>query len=114
MNTIVDHMLFCLSEECAEVAKEACKAGRFGLDDRNPLVELAPTQREQIVAELADLFAVVEMMIEMRILPDPFGARAHMQEKKRKVAKYLGYAKDAGALDYGQASRAQEIVEAAL
>lgn len=115
MNTIVDHMLFCLSEECAEVSKEACKAGRFGLDDRNPLrPDDAEAQRVEIRRELADLIAVVEMLVAMRIIEDPMELRAAIQAKKRKVLKYLGYDQAAGALDFGQAARAQEIVEATL
>jgi NTP pyrophosphatase (non-canonical NTP hydrolase) len=114
MSTLEDHMLFVLAEECAEVAKEGCKAGRFGLDDRNPLLAEAAPQRAMIRHELADLLAVVEMMVELRMIENPMELRAEMQEKKRKVLRYLGYARDAGALSVGQAARAEEIIAGGL
>jgi NTP pyrophosphatase (non-canonical NTP hydrolase) len=44
-----------LVEECAELIQAICKGERFGYDDRNPLIENAPTCRERVVEEIADV-----------------------------------------------------------
>jgi hypothetical protein len=42
-------------EECAEPIQAICKGERFGYDDRNPLIENAPTCRQRVLDEMADV-----------------------------------------------------------
>jgi hypothetical protein len=101
MMTVAEHLLFVLAEECAEIAKEACKAGRFGLDDCDPTIRDAVAQRILIRKELTDLLAVVEMMVKDGIIGDPTQDRAAIYAKKMKVVKFMAYAQEAGALGDG-------------
>lgn len=100
-----DHLLACLSEECAEVAKECCKALRFGLDDkvtldpRGPRGTDGPTNAEKIAAELRDLFAVAEMLTETGLIPSMWFNKEAVEAKKYKVRAYMAYARSVGALD---------------
>lgn len=98
MMTVTEHLLFCLSEECSEVAKEACKAGRFGMDDCNPLIENDPPQREHIRQELCDLLGVMEMVIDAGLIENPRYDRERINAKKDKVLKYMDYARRSSAL----------------
>lgn len=90
-----EHLLTCLSEECAEVAQRTSKALRFGLAETQPAHILTNAQR--IVIELNDLLAVVEMLIEEGALP-LIGDREAIAGKKAKVEKYLLYSKEQGTL----------------
>jgi hypothetical protein len=98
VTTADEHLLFVLSEECAEVSKEACKAGRFGLDDCDPTTRDPVAQRIMIRQELTDLLAVVEMLVAAGVISDPAIYRTEILAKKRKVEKYMDYARRAGAL----------------
>jgi NTP pyrophosphatase (non-canonical NTP hydrolase) len=95
----IEHLLVCLSEECAEVAKETDKALRFGLDDRNPEIENDEPQREHIRLELCDLLAVIEMLIDKGAIADPRKDLQRIFFKKARVVRFMRYAQDAGALE---------------
>lgn len=95
--TVQEHLLTCLIEECAEVSHRACKALRFGIDDSDPTIENARTERVMLKQELTDLFAVVELLFDQSILPDGFDRDA-AREKKKKVRKFMDYARERGAL----------------
>lgn len=94
---IEEHLLTCLAEECAEVAKEVSKALRFGLEDRDPTNDAATTQRWRIRQELNDLFAVVEILEDANILHRGLDLVA-LAFKKQKVRRFLDYAREKGAL----------------
>jgi DNA-directed RNA polymerase subunit RPC12/RpoP len=98
MNT-TEHLLTCLAEECAEVAKDAAKSLRFGLEERNVLNPTGPTNRERLLDELNDLLAVVELMVERGILPADWGDPAKRAAKRGKVLRFMSYAASVGALD---------------
>ena len=91
-----DHLLVILSEECAEVAKECCKALRFGLDDYSP--ESNVTNREKIRSELTDLFAVAELLLDADIISEYIDSDG-IEKKIKKVEKYLEYSKTVNRLD---------------
>lgn len=108
MNT-QEHLLVCTVEEGVEIAEEAntlsrnlskigTKCLRFGLDDRNTLDPTGPTNRERLVAELIDLFALTEMMVEAGMIPDMWLDPKKVDEKKAKVRKFMDHARKCGAL----------------
>ena len=81
-----EHLLVILMEECAEVAKETSKALRFGEGEVMPGQPL--TNRERILHELNDLWAIVEMLGLQQVDRDA------IECKKAKVAKFMKYAKN--------------------
>ncbi|MCW1887685.1 hypothetical protein OKA04_23310 [Luteolibacter flavescens] len=106
----IEHLLTCLAEECGEVAKECCKALRFGIydqltiDPNGPRGTEGPTNRAKIAAEMVDLIAIYQMCVDMEILPD-LGLSMSMETirekaslKKSKVEAYMHYARRVGAL----------------
>ena len=94
-----EHLLTCLMEECAEIQKAAVKALRFGLDDNAPGSD--SDNAEDISAEIADLFAVVEMLNDEQIIPAKTRAEIEtlINKKKSKVERYMEYAKNRGTLE---------------
>lgn len=86
----IQHLLFKLAEECAEVTQESSKAAIFGFEEVMPGQPL--TNRERVIKELNDVWAVVEMLNLQRV------DRQHIEEKKAKVEQYIDYAKRCGTL----------------
>ena len=82
----IEHLLFKLAEECAEVTQEASKAAIFGMDEVMPGQSLS--NRERVVKELNDLYAVVEMLGLCKT------DRPAIEAKKSKVRHYMDYARD--------------------
>lgn len=90
-----EHLLTCVAEEAGEVAKEACKALRFGLLGRP--TETSNTNWYRLLEELQHLEAVVLMIaseadLEARLqyhsCSGETGLRIH-QEKRDKVEEHL-------------------------
>lgn len=94
----VEYLLTQLSEECGEVAKEASKANRFGLDDVYPLKPELGSNRERIINELNDLQAVIEILQQRRVLPKKILCPVKIASKKRKIRVYMRYARYKGTL----------------
>lgn len=95
--TRTEHLLDILIEECAEVIQRATKAKRFGLKETQPGQE--HDNAERISYELADLFAVVELLEEEEALVEPhYLDGAILNAKKEKVEKYLKYSVECGTL----------------
>jgi hypothetical protein len=93
-----EHLLTCLGEEGSEIAQDIAKCLRFGLDDRNVLKPTGPTNRERLVAELNDLLGVAAMLEELGILPDGWQNFEAQYAKRKKVEKFLDYARHVRAL----------------
>lgn len=94
-----DYLLSYLAQEACEVAIRCTKAQHFGLDEVQP--EQSLTNRERIVHELNDLFAMVEEMQHAGILP-VFAERdwqARIGAKQRKAQKFRGYSRELGRLE---------------
>lgn len=83
------HLYWKLAEEAAEVIQEASKASIFGPEEA---MARSPTNRQRVILELNDLFAVCEMLGLHQV------DRAHIAEKKLKVEKWLAYADSMGML----------------
>lgn len=89
MNTN-EYLLARIAEECVEAAQRALKAQAFGLDEVQEGHLL--TNRERLVQELNDVYAVVEMLGLAEV------DRPAMTKKKEKVLAFMGHAKKCGTL----------------
>lgn len=98
-----EHLLVCLSEECAEVIQAVSKALRFGLDDGYP--DRETDNRTDIENEIVDVLAVVTMLDEIGVtnLWNSEGASENigrsMALKVLKKRKYIDYAKANGTIE---------------
>lgn len=93
-----EYLLTCVAEECAEIAKAACKALRFGLDDCAP--GTTTTNAEHIKGEVRDLMAVIGMLQDMGSLPKQTleeNLRAAIA-KREKVERFMQYSCERGCL----------------
>lgn len=90
-----EHLLVCLAEECAEVGQAVGKALRFGLADGYPGTDR--TNAQDITSEVADLFAIVEMLVEYGAIQTSWG-EPRLSNKKKKVEEFLRYAEERGTL----------------
>lgn len=93
-----EYLLTCLAEECSEVAKNAAKAQRFGVNEVMP--EQPLTNGERIMEEYCDLLGVLVMLVEDGTLnmPDYLQVHAAIAAKKEKVEKYMRYSESIGTL----------------
>lgn len=93
--TETEHLLVCLAEEAAEVAQACDKALRFGLDDGWP--ERKESNRQEIVKELSDLYGVVRMLRNRKVIPerDDFST---VLEKQFRVVRWMEYARSKGTI----------------
>ncbi len=82
-----EHLLFKLAEECAEVTQEASKAAIFGIDEI--MSGQLSTNRERVVKELNDLWAIVEMLGLQQV------NREWIEAKKTKIEHWMAYAENA-------------------
>ncbi|ARO88142.1 hypothetical protein EBAPG3_010350 [Nitrosospira lacus] len=94
MNTS-EHLLTCLSEECAEVQHRVSKALRFGMGEIEPGQDLTNAQR--IAQEFHDVLAIVEMLEERGILKRSTSFR-EIEEKKTRVQWWMDHAIRNGTL----------------
>jgi NTP pyrophosphatase (non-canonical NTP hydrolase) len=62
MNDKIEEALGILQEECAEVIQDVSKCRRFGID--NVYLNGQGTQRENLVKEVGDVLAMVDILIE--------------------------------------------------
>lgn len=85
-----DERLAVLAEECAEVIQAITKIQRHGYDSRDPTsrAEYPPDNRQMLAAEIGDVMAAVEMLIDWRDVYRPDIVQA-TDAKRRKVQKYL-------------------------
>lgn len=85
MNTRVKEALGILQEECAEVIVEVSKCNRFGTDSVH--YKTGQTHREMLENEIGDVLALVDILLEERIITDK-GLKQATQAKKDKLKKW--------------------------
>jgi hypothetical protein len=92
----LDHLLTVVIEEASEVIKDACKAQRFGMGDKEPGQDL--TNEERFWNEANDFVGTLELVRDLR----GFGglSRDTMEAKKVKVKKYAEISFQIGQLDH--------------
>jgi hypothetical protein len=95
---VIEHLLTCLMEECAEVSKEASKANRFGIGDIDPRQPNGPDNLGRIIVELNDLMGVVRLLQSSGVLPAEIWSEEMQTAKMRKVERLMHYAEETGAL----------------
>ncbi len=95
---ITEHLLTCVAEECSEIAKDACKALRFGPTDFDPKDCTNATNMQRMVIEANDLIAVIDMLAEHHMIPRDWYSKSQQDAKKFKVNSLFAYAVDKGAL----------------
>jgi NTP pyrophosphatase (non-canonical NTP hydrolase) len=71
-------------EEAAEVIQEISKIFRFGIDDSH---RDGMTHRERLTTEVGDLLAMVDLLIDSRVL-DPSMIEMAKQAKTVKLRQY--------------------------
>lgn len=98
-----EHLLACVSEECAEIIQAVDKALRFGLDDGHP--NQNTTNAHDIIKEFHDLVGVLELLAEDGSLAcwdavnhEGESFREAIEKKKTKVSQYMEYAKSRGTV----------------
>jgi NTP pyrophosphatase (non-canonical NTP hydrolase) len=64
----VEEILDILQEECAEVIQNVSKCRRFGLD--NVYLNGTGTQRENLVKEIGDVLAMIELLQEHGVVTE--------------------------------------------
>ena len=95
MKTKLDHLLFCIGEECGEIQQVVGKAGRFGIMDTNPKTK--KTNWIELHKEIHDLIAVYEMLSD-ELHKAPNLDRLLINKKKKRIEKYMQYASRLGQL----------------
>lgn len=95
--TRTEHLLCILAEECVEVAHRVSKALRFGLGEVQP--GQSATNADRIEAEVADMLAAVQMLVEERIIGDPIANDLAIRAKVAKVERFLAFSAGRGLVD---------------
>jgi hypothetical protein len=96
-----EHLLVIIAEECSEIAKNATKALRFGLDDCEP--GQPDNNATRMLLELTDLLAVFEMMEVNDVMCAAYdevteNRRGLMDAKIAKVERFFEYSRQKGLL----------------
>jgi len=95
---LIEHVLECLNEECAEVIQAACKVNRFAVKGAYPD---GRGNVEVLSIELDDVLGVVELLQELG-LPITIGDRDRIEAKKRKLRQMMEVATERGSLRAGK------------
>jgi hypothetical protein len=95
----LDHLLWVVAEESAEVAHRASKCARFGLNEYEP--GSIQNNLTRLIGEFNDLYAAMWLILESQgYIHDEVLRQPIQQEAKRaKVEKFLAYSKECGRLD---------------
>ena len=81
----LNHLLFCLGEECGEVQQVVGKSGRFGIYHLSPRTD--KINLLNLKDEVTDLLAIYEMICETLDEPKTL-EESEIKKKKEKVMEY--------------------------
>jgi len=95
--TRTEHLLTILAEECNEVAQRVTKALRFGLTEVQS--GQSDNNAERMAAEMADLVAVWEMLVDAGLVWPLYCLSDRIHGKKNKIHTYLEYSRTCGTLE---------------
>lgn len=96
----LEHLLFIVAEECCEVGQRASKAARFSMGEIQPGHEM--NNLDRMIQEFADLYGVIEMVLEMEKTPDMLASarfREMADAKKARVEHFFERSRANGTLD---------------
>ena len=79
MNEVEKEVLLIAQEECAEVTQAISKVFRFGID----AVHLDSTNRQRLTEEVGDLFCMIQLMIENKIINIDEVEQASQNKRKK-------------------------------
>ncbi len=81
--------LLILAEECSEVIKVITKTFRFGLESKNPLMPDSPTNKEELIQEIGDVMAMVELLKNSALELTDESLKIAKQKKIDKLNRWL-------------------------
>ncbi len=81
--------LLILAEECSEVIKVITKTFRFGLDSKNPYIPDSPTNKEELIQEIGDVMAMVELLKDSALELTDESLKVAKQKKIDKLNQWL-------------------------
>jgi hypothetical protein len=89
LDSKIDEALIILQEECAEVIVEVSKIRRFGIDSLylKPGFEHGVTHRQRLVAELGDVTAMIDILVEQGVITRE-SILAAAENKKFKLREF--------------------------
>lgn len=99
----LEYLMICLGEEGTEVSQAASKIARFGLG--NHYKETDPTNLDNFITEVNDVFAVVELLQEhanqfhcdLRLTN--IRDQSLIDAKKQRLTKFIEYSKFRGVIE---------------
>lgn len=91
-----EYLFTCLTEECCEVGQIVSKIKRFGLTDVNVLEPDGPNNLQRLKAELNDIMAVVDFLVQDGALPPDWQDSYAQNQKQFKLLKFMKYSKANG------------------
>lgn len=92
------YILIKIAEEAAEVIQDINKTLIFGLDEKYSKSEFS--NRERIVNEITDMFALINLAHNEKILLLPeFPVEAAVKAKQEKFEKYFKYSQELGVVE---------------
>lgn len=86
MNNELKEIMLILQEECAEVTQAVSKCMRFGPDQMKPGKDR--TNLNMLEEEIGDLFAMVELLVDMRVGITHNGISIAKKQKFEKLKKW--------------------------
>jgi len=100
-----EHLFTVISEECHEIVMSASAVGqiankilRFGLNPMSPDGKLIYDNMADLIKELNDLTAALEMLQEEGMVMPRLGNRDDIDAKKAKVRLFLQHSRNLGTL----------------
>jgi NTP pyrophosphatase (non-canonical NTP hydrolase) len=86
MNNELKEIMLILQEECAEVTQAVSKCMRFGPDQMKPGKDR--TNLNMLEEEIGDLFAMVELLVDMKVGVTQNGISKAKKLKFEKLKKW--------------------------